>query len=136
MATQYMFDNNGYLFGVYDGPPQPGCTPIAPPLVEGSNPRFVNGVWVDESAPPKVGPIAFKLLFTATERVRATELKPTDPYIADFWGMLDDPRTDYVDLNLASVQAAIEHTLEAVKTAGIELDVASRKVEILTGVVK
>lgn len=103
--------------------------------------RDSQGTWLTPSIPeasvahyPKVGPIAFKLLFTAPERIKADELKATDPYIKDFWALLDDPRTDVVDMSLASVQMAIRHTLDEVKAAGIPVDVDVRVAQILTGV--
>lgn len=105
-----------------------------------------NGIWSAPPAPPapapepvpqvtypKVGPIAFKLLFTAPERIKAKLLRATDEFIEDFWGLLDDPRTTEVDLGLASVQLAVEYTLATVKAAGVDLDVAARKSEILSG---
>lgn len=86
--------------------------------------------------PPKVGPIHFKMLFTPAERVKAKALRSTDYVIDDFWGLLDDPRTDTVDMSLESIQRAIEYTLGQVNAAGVEVDVEARKVEILTGVLK
>jgi hypothetical protein len=83
-----------------------------------------------------VGPIAFQLLFTAQERVKAKELRAADPFLDDFWRILDDPRTDMVDLSLASTQEAVEYTLTAVKAAGVVVDVAARKAEMLTGRVR
>lgn len=85
------------------------------------------------TVPLKVGPLAFKLLFSAPERVKAKQLRSTDDFIEDFWGLLDDPRTDVVDMALGSVQAAVEYTLTAVKAAGVELDIPTRKAEILAG---
>lgn len=85
-----------------------------------------------EPAPvyPKVGPLTFKLLFTAEERVQASAMKATDAYINDFWVLLDDPRTDVVDLSLLSVQSAIRHTLTVIGSA----DVDGRMAQILTGI--
>lgn len=104
------------------------------------------GKWTIEQAPstapapaaeaPKIGPIAFKLLFSAQERIKAKQLRPTDDFLEDFWGLLDDPRTDVVDLGLDSVQAAVEYTLTVVKAAGVEIDIPSRKAEILSGQVQ
>jgi hypothetical protein len=101
-------------------------------------PVYVAPVVVPEPpvvVPPKVGPIAFKLLFTAPERITAKQLRATDPGLDDFWGLLDDPRTDVVDLSLASTQGAIEYTLTKVKAAGVTVDIPARKAEILIGVV-
>ena len=85
---------------------------------------------------PKVGPIHFQMLFTPAESVTADELKATDKVLASFWKLIDDPRTDVVDLGLQSVQNAIEHTLTAIKNAGVDLDVQARKAAILSGVLR
>ena len=85
---------------------------------------------------PKVGPIHFQMLFTPEETVTADELKATDKVLASFWKLIDDPRTDVVDLGLESVQNAIEYTLTAVKGAGVSVDVPARKAAILSGVLK
>ena len=90
---------------------------------------------------PKVGPIAFQMLFTPEEAITADGLKATDKVLASFWKLIDDPRTDVVDLGLESVQNAIEHTLTAVSAAivaagGTAIDVPARKAAILSGVLK
>lgn len=85
---------------------------------------------------PKVGPIHFQMLFAPAEMVAAEELRVTDKVLASFWKLIDDPRTDTVDLSLASVQNAIEYTLTVVKAAGVELDVQARKAQILTGILQ
>lgn len=85
---------------------------------------------------PKVGPIHFQMLFAPAEMVAAEELKATDKVLASFWKLIDDPRTDTVDLSLASVQNAIEYTLTVVKASGVELDVQARKAQILTGILQ
>lgn len=99
-----------------------------------------NGKWaiIAESVPepvaptyPKVDPITFQLLFTAQERVDADALRTSDPYIKDFWKLLDDPRTATIDLNLESVRGAVEYTLTK-----LSVDVPVRLAEILTGVPK
>lgn len=83
--------------------------------------------------PPKVGPIKFKMLFSSAERVKARQLRESDPVLDDFWQLIDDTRTDEVDMSLESVQDAIEYTLTVVSNAGVSLDVNSRKAAILTG---
>ena len=83
---------------------------------------------------PKVGPIHFQMLFTPAETVTADELKATDKVLAAFWKLVDDPRTDTIDLGLQSVQNAIEYTLTAIKNAGVDVDVPARKAAILSGV--
>lgn len=84
----------------------------------------------------KVGPIHFQMLFAPAEMIAANDLKATDKVLASFWKLIDDPRTDTVDLSLLSVQNAIEYTLNAVKNAGVDLDVQQRKAEILTGILQ
>ena len=76
------------------------------------------------------------MLFMPQEAVAADELKATDKVLASFWKLIDDPRTDIVDLGLESVQNAIEYTLTAVKAAGVDVDVPARKAAILSGVLK
>lgn len=85
---------------------------------------------------PTVGLIHFKMLFSADERLKAKELRTTDAILNDFWELIEDSRTDIVNLGLQSVQAAVQYTLEAVKAAGIEIDVPTRKAAILSGVLQ
>lgn len=85
---------------------------------------------------PVVGVISFKMLFTQPERIKSDELRGSSKELDDFWKLIDDPRTDAVNLNLESVQNAIEGTLMAVKAAGVEVDVQERKAAILSGVLK
>lgn len=113
-------------------------------------PEWVSGIWecgniritdvsgVEyEAVPPastypKVGPIHFQMLFTPQEMLAADELKATDKVLASFWKLIDDPRTDTVDLNLQSVQNAVEYTLSAIGSD----DVQGRKSAILSGVLQ
>lgn len=85
---------------------------------------------------PKVGPIAFQMLFTPEEMITADGLKATDKVLASFWKLIDDPRTDVVDLGLESVQNAIAYTLQKIKDAGVDVDVPTRLAAILSGVLK
>jgi hypothetical protein len=85
---------------------------------------------------PTIGPIAFKMLFTAQERVSAHDLEATDKILASFWRLIDDPRTNEVDLSLKTVQGAVEYTLNAIKTSGVAVDVPTRLAAILSGVLK
>jgi len=101
---------------------------------------FEDDVWSagESSSSPEaevlqtVGVIKFKLLFTSPERIKAKELRQTDLVIDDFWSILDDPRTTEVDLNLESIQDAIEYTLTAINAAGVAIDVDERKADILS----
>jgi hypothetical protein len=72
------------------------------------------------------------MLFTLTERIAAEDLRATDRVLDAFWKLIEDPRTDVIDLSLKSVQEAVEYTLAAVGAA----DVAERKASILSGVLQ
>jgi len=85
---------------------------------------------VAQIEPKEVDPITFKLLFTSAERIAAKALRATDPLIDDFWSILDDPRTRSVDMRIPSIQAVIEHTLDAIDAA------PERKDQILQGIVQ
>ena len=76
---------------------------------------------------PKVGPIHFQMLFKVDELVAIDAAKETNPAIRVFWKMLDDPRTDFVDLSLEPVQTMLRN-LEAEGLIG-----AGRAEEILHG---
>ena len=78
----------------------------------------------------------FLLCFTSAERIKARELRATDPIIDDFWIILDDARTYGVNMSLPSVQMAIEHTLTQINANGVVIDVQARKAEILSGAVQ
>lgn len=85
------------------------------------------------SIPPTVSAIAFMRLFTGDERVKARELRATDPKIEDFWTQLEDLRVTEVVMALPSIQAEIEYTLTAINAAGVTIDVQERKAAILSG---
>lgn len=101
----------------------------------------VNGVWTNPApvvvpapvvaAPvvvhPTVGPLTFKLLFTSAERQAISAAKGTDPTIADFYSIIDDPRCDEVNLALTSVQDMLQYLVSK------DLLGASRIEQILTG---
>lgn len=97
---------NGQLVKPVPPPPAPPAPPPAP-------------------VSPTVGPIAFKLLFTAQERIAVKT--STDPVIQDFWQIVEDPRTSEVNLALKATQDALGYLV----TAGLLTE--ARKVEILTG---
>lgn len=85
---------------------------------------------------PTVGPIHFQMLFTSEEAVAAEAARSTDPVLNRFWKLIEDPRTDVVNLGLQSVQQAVEYTLTVAQAAGVDLDVPERKSQILTGVLQ
>lgn len=75
--------------------------------------------------PPKVDVITYKMLFTSAERI-ATKTS-ADPVIQDLQDLMNDPRTQNVDLALKSVQDALDYmTYLGILAVG-------RKAEILTG---
>lgn len=75
--------------------------------------------------PPTIGVIAFKLLFTAAERIAVKT--SADPVVQDFWQLIEDPRTTEVNLALKSVQDALGY----LETHG--LINAGRAAQISTG---
>lgn len=81
-----------------------------------------------EAVPPKVDVITYKMLFTSVERI-ATKAS-TDPVIIDLQDLMNDPRTQNVDLALKSVQDALDYMTY------IGILAVGRKAEILTGEVK
>lgn len=82
-----------------------------------------------------VGVQTFLMLWTRAERVKARELRTSDADLEDIWSRIEDTRTTEVNLALTSVQDDIEYTLGALKDAGLDLDVATRKAAILSGIV-
>ena len=76
---------------------------------------------------PKVSTVEFKLLFTSQERIKIKAAKETDPVLADFFEIVEDPRLTQVDLGLASTQGAIQYL------AGQGLIDQARVNEILLG---
>lgn len=118
-----------------------------------TKPEWILGIWecgdarftdqdeslyyvVEIDSPLSVSPIHFKLLFTSQERIKAKELRATDSTIDDFWSILDDPRTQSVDMYLLSIQGAIEYTLAEINANGVTIDVAARKAQILQGIIQ
>lgn len=97
--------------GVWTPPTPP--TPPKPPAPE-------------PAVPPIVGPISFKLLFTAQERIAIKTSE--DPIVLDFFSIAEDPRTTEVNLALSSTQEALTY----LTTLGILAE--GRKEQILTGV--
>ena len=107
-------------------------------------PEWVSGIWecgdqrftdpeknlyapVVSQSIPLIGPIAFQMLFKVDELVAIDAAKETNAAIRIFWKLLDDPRTDYVDRNLESIQ----FMLQSLETDG--LIGAGRAEEIIHG---
>lgn len=149
--THYLFDDFGRFIGTSDVATSNSTTVKPDVLDKDSNWNGYSWVIVPGIAPitagsamtmptqviyQKIGPIAFQMLFTLAEMSAANKLKSTDSVLASFWKLIDDPRTDVVDLSLESVQNAVEYTLVAAKNAGVDVDVPARKAAILSGVLK
>lgn len=104
--------------------------------------RAEDGTWSAPPAPaapepeaPKVSPIEFKLLWKPTERVNLRTLRETDPILADFWELVEDPRMTQVDLGLTSTQQAVTYAVRKLVENGTiaAADEATRVAEILAG---
>lgn len=59
--------------------------------------------------PVTVSVIGFKLLFTISERVAINAARASNPIIDDFYQLLDDVRTENVDLSLTAVQEMLAY---------------------------
>ncbi|QOJ19480.1 MAG: hypothetical protein HRU77_01470 [Gammaproteobacteria bacterium] len=92
-----------------------------------STPVFHNGVWdcgnqrlMDSTGteyepvklPAKVSVIEFKLLFTIEERVAINAARETNAVVQDFYALLDDQRTETVDLSLSAVQEMLNYLVD------------------------
>jgi hypothetical protein len=119
--------------GFNDQDPQQAITPaeVFPPDLAaqfvGCPPDTVSGAtfdgttWANPPAPPSppitykvITPPQMKLLYTSPERIfiRANLAGSTpDAVMADFFELLNDPQLTEVDLNLASVQGAIQYSI-------------------------
>lgn len=88
-----------------------------------------------EVVPPKISPIAYKMLWTIQERIGLKTLRATDVVIDDLYELVEDSRMTTVDLNLQSVQDSIMYCLNALVTVGViqQADVQTRYEQILTG---
>lgn len=77
-----------------------------------------------------VSAMTFQMLFSSQERIAIKGLTSTDTVIEDWWGIVNDPRLTEVDLNLKSVQDALEYI------TSIGILVEGRKTEILAAKVQ
>lgn len=135
---------NNTVRDVCEGVPQDLFAPEVAALYstevpEGTKPGYVleKGNWVAPPVPPpspepalvppKVSPVEFKLLFTTQERVAIKALRASDPMVADFYEIVEDPRLTHVDLGLASVQQALTYLMK------LDLLAPGRLEEILMG---
>ncbi len=74
---------------------------------------------VAEVISPTVSTIQFLMLFSSVERVAirfavagnqtVTPVIEPDAVLADWWGIINDPRLTYIDLGLASVHSALDY---------------------------
>lgn len=110
-------------------------------------PKWENGAWLcgdvsfgdlhktDYAAgPPAVGPIAFKLLFLITELAAIRQLIKTDPVIQEFMDIVNDPRTDVIDMSLESVQNGIGYVLSKIYTEPAQANLLGQRVmTVLSG---
>ena len=96
-------------------------------LVKPESPAPVEPPAPEPAKIPLIGPIAFQMLFKVDELVAIDATKETNAAIRIFWKLLDDPRTDYVDRNLESIQSMLQ-SLEADGLIG-----AGRAQEIIHG---
>ena len=105
-----------------------------------------DGAWsapVIEAAPepvavrPSVSPVEFKLLWTSPERIALRQMRETNPVIADFWEIVEDPRMQSVNLDRKSTQQGIAYSVHQLAEAGIidAADVEARVEQILSGIV-
>lgn len=91
-------------------------------------PVFSGGIWecgdqrfidptgalfeVVSPASSPVSVIEFKLLFSISERVAINAARATDPVIDDFYKLLDDPRTETVNLALPAVAEMLAYLVQ------------------------
>jgi hypothetical protein len=64
----------------------------------------------------KLTRVEFKLRFTPQERVILRSLRTSDPYVDDFFDLLEDPQLTLVDLELPQVIEAVHYMIS--KTEG------------------
>ena len=97
-------------------PPPPAPEPVPQPEPEPTPPP-----------PPILGPLEFKLLFTAQERIAVAEARKTDAIIEDFFSIIDDPRLKEVNMGLPSTIQGVDYLISK------GLVDAARREDILAG---
>lgn len=121
------------------------CTEISDNITNGAT--LIDGEWVNASVPQQptvaspiiVSPIEFKLLWTVDERIAIKEMRdssPEDPYLKDFFEILEDIRLTQVNLSLVSTQQSIDYVLSRLVAIEVisEANVATRRAAILSGI--
>jgi len=83
----------------------------------------------------QISPITYKMLWTIQERIALKSMRATDDVIAELFELIDDPRMTKVNLNLTSVQQAIQYCLSKLEVAEVitEAEKATRYAAIMTG---
>ena len=115
---KYAWAENDTIRDICHGNPQELYTPeVAAYYTAEVGDDIVNGAtwdgskWVNPPAPPAppapvpqyrttLTAMEFKMLFTVQERVAIKSARATDPYVEDFWSMVEDPRLQEVILTL------------------------------------
>lgn len=69
--------------------------------------------------------IQFKMCFTVAERIAIRGVRETDQQVDDMFDILDDPRTETVNLALPQVTEMLDHLVE------IQILTEERKTQIL-----
>jgi hypothetical protein len=94
----------------------------------------------EEIAPrlPVVPVAQFYLSFKLAELAKIKELRNSDLMLDSFFKIVDDLRTNNIDLNLSSIQEGINYAVEQLVLAGtiLEEDRKARTDSILSGVLE
>ncbi len=136
MSTYYGYSKDGRLNSQRPANGPMGKNETTSPPPQESGPWYWHGrEWKSEPPRARVGPVEFKLLFTSAERLKLKELRASDPALADFFEIIEDPRLQYIDLSLGSTAAGVDHCLSLLINAEIisESEGATRREQILSG---
>jgi len=84
---------------------------------------------------PVLTPLDFKMCLTVQERLAAKELAASDPVLADFFSIIEDPRLTQVDLGLQSVRDAVAYLFGKLVEGGTipEADKDTRIAQVQSG---
>ena len=84
---------------------------------------------------PVLTPLDFKMCLTVQERLAAKELAASDPVLADFFFIIEDPRLTQVDLGLQSVRDAVAYLFGKLVEGGTvnEADKDTRIAQVQSG---
>lgn len=98
--ASYIFDEAGFVAGMYDGMGAPlGSTQVPPPPNAAKPLRFLNGAWVLEPSAPEahISLLAFYNRFTSPERILVKLARANDMIVDDFMMLVGAAK--YIDLN-------------------------------------